>query len=253
MTPYCSSTMAPHCLSHMTPDRTLPIGISHLLVPFQRFQSRLQVRVYIVWLQVYIHIYSNGRCGYYYFCVWKDTPSFWGQLPFAVYMCVIVHVCVIVLVCVIVHMQRTWQVKASRWSIVSPALCTGSMSTRRCGLHFWGRSSLLPQNPRTTTTGMLCVWRRMERSLATYQASNVLFSTAVISMQLFIPCLRTWRYRRCPLTITMNVIKFGTYSRAATKRSVASIQVNAGTIYLLVQVDDEYRYGCPMCTGMGIW
>ena len=46
--------MAPHCLSHMTPDRTLPIGISHLLVPFQRFQSRLQVRVYIVWLQVYI-------------------------------------------------------------------------------------------------------------------------------------------------------------------------------------------------------
>ena len=38
-------------------------------------------------------------------------------------------------------------------------------------------------------------------------------------------------------------------SRAATKRSVASIQVNTGTIYQLVQVDDEYRYECLMCTG----
>ena len=51
----------------------------------------------------------------------------------------------------------------------------------------------------------------------------------------------------------MNVIKSGTYSRVATKWSVASIQVNAGTIYILVQVDDEYRYECPMCTGMGVW
>ena len=51
----------------------------------------------------------------------------------------------------------------------------------------------------------------------------------------------------------MNVIKSGTYSRAATKRNVASIQVNAGTIYLLVQVDHEYRYECPMCTGMDVW
>ena len=41
-----------------------------------------------------------------------------------------------------------------------------------------------------------------------------------------------------PLTITMNVIKSGTYSRVATKRSVVSIQVNMGTIYLLVRVDD---------------
>ena len=56
-----------------------------------------------------------------------------------------------------------------------------------------------------------------------------------------------------PLTIIMNVIKSGTYSRAATKWSVASIQVNVGTIYQLVQVNDEYRYECPMCTGTGIW
>ena len=34
MTTYCSSNMAPHCMSHMTPDRPLPIGISHVLVTF---------------------------------------------------------------------------------------------------------------------------------------------------------------------------------------------------------------------------
>ena len=56
-----------------------------------------------------------------------------------------------------------------------------------------------------------------------------------------------------PLTIIMNVIKSGTYSRAVTKWSVVSIQVNVGTIYLLVQVNDEYRYGCLVCTGMGVW
>ena len=40
----------------------------------------------------------------------------------------------------------------------------------------------------------------------------------------------------------------------ATKGSAASIQVNGtGTIYLLVWVDNEYRYGCPMCTGTGVW
>ena len=56
-----------------------------------------------------------------------------------------------------------------------------------------------------------------------------------------------------PLANIMNVIKSGTYSRVATKRNVVSIQVNAGTLYLLVQVDDEYRYGCLVCTGMGVW
>ena len=33
---------------------------------------------------------------------------------------------------------------------------------------FGGRSWLLPESPRTTMTGMLCMWRRMERLSATY-------------------------------------------------------------------------------------
>ena len=65
----------------------------------------------------------------------------------------------------------TWRVKWTKRS-VSIALCAATASTRRCRLHFWGDPDCyVPQSPRTTMTGMLCLWRRMERLSTMYCVS----------------------------------------------------------------------------------
>lgn len=43
----------------------------------------------------------------------------------------------------------------------------GSMFIRHCGHHFGGRLWLVLHSPRSATTGLLCVCRRLERSSAT--------------------------------------------------------------------------------------
>ena len=61
---------------------------------------------------------------------------------------------------------------------------------------------------------MLCIWRRKERSSATYPASNVHFSIVAISSRSHCN-LALGVVGAAPLTI-MNVIKCGIYLRAAT-------------------------------------
>ena len=78
---------------------------------------------------------------------------------------------------------------------------------------FWRRLELLLQSPRTATPGTLCMCRRLERSSAKSRASY------------HRQCLCTCSCHRCAPD-DMNVIKCGIYSRAATKRSAASIQAN---------------------------
>ena len=149
MTPHCSSTMDPHCMSHMTPDRTLPIGISHLLVPFQRFQSRLQVRVYIVWLQAYILYLLKWTLWLLLFLCLERRTVFLRAAT-------ICRVCVCYCPCV-----RYCPQEHDKLRQVDEAFCFTSIVH---GQHVY----------KTVWTSVLFFM---------YQALNILFSTAVISMQ----------------------------------------------------------------------
>ena len=135
---------------------------------------------------------------------------------------------------------------------VLPALCAGGTSTRQCGLQFWGEILIATPEPKNNhNRHAVCV--KKDGEIVGHIPG---IECSLLYSGHFHAVVHTMSSRlssAAPLIIIMNVIKSGTYSRAATKRSVASIQVNTGTIYLLVQVDDEYRYGCPVCTGTGVW
>ena len=90
---------------------------------------------------------------------------------------------------------------------------------------FLGRFWLLPQSPRTNTTGMLCVCRRMGRSSATYFASHLqLLSSVLCNRDDYYKCHEVWCLFEGGYYFTLLFFKCGLKSRVATKWGVASIK-----------------------------
>ena len=96
------------------------------------------------------------------------------------------------------------------------ALCASTPFTRQCGLHLWGRSLVLPQSPRTTTTGMLCMCVKKDGEIVghvPHKCSLLLYSG---HFQLFAPCLHTCVCRCHTPDECYECVKMRHFLRAAT-------------------------------------